>query len=172
MPRLRSRQPRDRWKYRKLVRAPRCLDFEVRRFSLSLLSSMLTWYLVLCADELNNLQDLHLWRAIQLSTEMVEFVYDSKYRVTIPCRRYSPIPEALNVVPFGDQSQANDDFPLVTELMYRIARRKAIQNHDNKLTLRMVRRIINCTSFQGSNCIRLFNAWRISGLHMHSCAGS
>lgn len=70
---------------------------------------------------------------------MVEFVYDSKYRVTIPCRRFLPVPEALGVVPFGDQSQANNDFPLVTELMYRIARRRAIQIQDNKLTLRTVR---------------------------------
>ena len=69
---------------------------------------------------------------------MVEFVYDSKYRVTMPCHRYSPIPEALDVVPFGDQSHASDNFPLVTELMYRIARRRAIQNSDKKLTLRMV----------------------------------
>lgn len=69
---------------------------------------------------------------------MVEFVYDSKHRVTIPCRRNSPIPEALDIVPFGDQSPASDDFPLVTELMYRVARRRATQTHDNKLTLRMV----------------------------------
>ncbi|KAF8499454.1 Spc7 kinetochore protein-domain-containing protein [Gautieria morchelliformis] len=88
-------------------------------------------------DELNNLQDLHLWRAVQLSAEMVEFVYDSKYRVSIPCRRYSPIPETLDIVPFEDQSHISDDFPLVTELMYRIARRRAIQSHD-KLTLRMI----------------------------------
>lgn len=83
---------------------------------------------------------------------MVEMVYDSKYKVIIPCRRYSPIPEALDVLPLGDQSHANDDdFPLVTELMYRLARRQAVQNHDSKLTLRMVRWIINYLLSQESH---------------------
>ncbi|KAF8592058.1 hypothetical protein K439DRAFT_1537791 [Ramaria rubella] len=86
-------------------------------------------------DELGTLQDLHLWRATQLSSEIVEFIYDSKYRITIPCRRFSPIPDALNIVPFGSTS---DDFPLVTEIMYRIARHRTIQDHNNKLTLRTI----------------------------------
>ena len=65
-------------------------------------------------------------------------MYDAKYRVVIPCRRFTPLPEALDVVPFGDPARV-DEFPLVTKIMYRMARRRAVQGHDNKLTLRMVR---------------------------------
>lgn len=88
-------------------------------------------------DELRSLQDMHLWRPTQISNDLVEFIYDSRYRVIIPCHRFSPITDRLDIVPLIDDSTRADEFPVLTEFMYTLARRHTLQT-DEKITLRVV----------------------------------
>ncbi|KIJ45653.1 hypothetical protein M422DRAFT_166538 [Sphaerobolus stellatus SS14] len=77
-------------------------------------------------DELDTLQDIHLWKATQLDQDLVEFIYDSKYKVTIPCRRSSPISEKLEITPCQSESSQDDEFPVLTGYMYKLAKQYAI----------------------------------------------
>lgn len=86
-------------------------------------------------EELQCLQGLHLWKIVNMDLSSVELLYDSKYQVIIPCRRFTPVPEGLQVSPIVNTKQ--DDFPLVGQLMVALASRYAVQS-EAKATLRSV----------------------------------
>ncbi|KAH8086664.1 Spc7 kinetochore protein-domain-containing protein [Cristinia sonorae] len=47
--------------------------------------------------ELEALQDLHLWRCIRLTSDVVDFVYATRYQVKIPCSHFTPIPSRIEI---------------------------------------------------------------------------
>ena len=89
-------------------------------------------------DELEALEDLHLWHLAKLSPDLVEFIYGSKYRVEIPCSGYVPICSQIKVVK-TEQSKLKerDSFPAFTELIIRTAR-SLVTDAQEKLTLKQV----------------------------------
>ncbi|TCD62040.1 hypothetical protein EIP91_007535 [Steccherinum ochraceum] len=69
-------------------------------------------------DELEALEDLHMWRCAKLSADSVELVYASRYEVTIPCDDFKPIPSRVNVQKVkGFQLKERSTFPQLMQLM-------------------------------------------------------
>ncbi|CDO75877.1 hypothetical protein BN946_scf184672.g10 [Trametes cinnabarina] len=89
-------------------------------------------------DELEALQDLHLWQPLKHTADLVDFVYASKYHVSLPCRKYKPI---LGQTTITRTKQAKlkerDAFPHFTDLIVRTAR-TLIADSDEKLELKQV----------------------------------
>ncbi|KAF9821806.1 hypothetical protein IEO21_00236 [Rhodonia placenta] len=68
-------------------------------------------------DELEALQDLHLWRTTKLSADVVEFIYASRYQVTIPCIMHKPIANKVSISRARDsRTRERDTFPRFTDL--------------------------------------------------------
>ncbi|GJJ09533.1 hypothetical protein Clacol_003756 [Clathrus columnatus] len=86
-------------------------------------------------DELQCLQDLHLWRIINMNPSTLELVYDSKYKVTIPCHHFIPVPDGLQISPV--EGAEEDDFPLLSQFMLGLASRYAVRS-ETKATLRSI----------------------------------
>jgi len=49
------------------------------------------------ADELETLESLHLWRAVKVHPDWLEFIYASMYRVSIPCVKFKPVVHELDI---------------------------------------------------------------------------
>lgn len=86
-------------------------------------------------EELQCLQAFHLWRITSVDPSSIELLYDSKYKVTMPCRRFTPLPGDLQISPIVYPEE--EDFPLLGQLMVIFAKRHAIQS-ETKATLRSV----------------------------------
>ena len=90
-------------------------------------------------DELEALQELHLWRPIKQTADLVEFVYGSKYQVSLPCRRYKPLLAQATVTRTKQSKlKERDAFPQVTELIVRTAQ-SLIAECNEKLEIKQVR---------------------------------
>jgi hypothetical protein len=96
----------------------------------------------LLADELETLENLHLWRAVRVHPDMLEFVYASTYRVSIPCVKFRPVVEELEVRRMANViTKFKDAFPPLTDLMLRMAKQIIVRDK-NKSCIRTV----NCLS--------------------------
>ncbi|EIW64941.1 uncharacterized protein TRAVEDRAFT_68623 [Trametes versicolor FP-101664 SS1] len=73
-------------------------------------------------DELEALQDLHLWRAVKHTPDLVEFLYASKYHVTLPCRNFKPVLSQATIVRTKQSRlKERDAFPQFTDLVVKTA---------------------------------------------------
>ncbi|KAH9891025.1 Spc7 kinetochore protein-domain-containing protein [Cubamyces lactineus] len=89
-------------------------------------------------DELEALQELHLWRPTKQTADLVEFVYGSKYHVSLPCRRYKPILAQATVTRTKQSKlKERDAFPQFTELVVRTAQ-SLIAECSEKLEIKQV----------------------------------
>ncbi|THH27079.1 hypothetical protein EUX98_g7108 [Antrodiella citrinella] len=69
-------------------------------------------------DELEALQDLHLWRVTKLTASVMELLYASRYQVLIPCVQFKPVPARVEVRKTkASQLKERDPFPQLTQLM-------------------------------------------------------
>ncbi|KAI0651524.1 Spc7 kinetochore protein-domain-containing protein [Trametes meyenii] len=74
-------------------------------------------------DELDALQDLHLWRTAKHTADLVEFVYAAKYHVSLPCKDYKPVLGQATIVRTKQAKlKERDAFPQFTDLAVRTAR--------------------------------------------------
>ncbi|EAU93226.1 hypothetical protein CC1G_10294 [Coprinopsis cinerea okayama7 len=92
-------------------------------------------------DELDALEDLHLTRIIKVNAQVFEFIYDSTYRVSIPCTNFVPIVSKVNIMRLEHtRTTFKDDFPKLTNLFVACA--AAILDEERDLTVRhIVRRL-------------------------------
>ncbi|KAI0374510.1 hypothetical protein BV20DRAFT_1033319 [Pilatotrama ljubarskyi] len=89
-------------------------------------------------DELEALQDLHLWRPVKHTRDLVEFIYASKYHVSLPCRNYKPILSQATVIRNKQAKlKERDAFPQFTDLVVRTAR-SLIVDADEQLDIKQV----------------------------------
>ncbi|KAI8995444.1 Spc7 kinetochore protein-domain-containing protein [Trametes punicea] len=89
-------------------------------------------------DELEALHDLHLWRPVKHTADLIEFIYASKYHVSLPCRNYKPIlAQATIVRTKHSKLKERDAFPQFTDLMLKTAR-NLIGECDEKLEIKQV----------------------------------
>ncbi|KAI0344137.1 hypothetical protein BDW22DRAFT_1483249 [Trametopsis cervina] len=73
-------------------------------------------------NELEALEDLHLWRAVKLGSDLKEFLYSSRFRVLIPCVSHKPDVSRLTVERTkASRMKERDEFPELTELMLQCA---------------------------------------------------
>ncbi|KAH9853039.1 Spc7 kinetochore protein-domain-containing protein [Lenzites betulinus] len=89
-------------------------------------------------DELEALQDLHLWRAVTHTSVLVELTYASKYQVSLPCKNYKPI-LAQATISRTKQSKLKerDAFPQFTDLVVKTAT-SLVKQSDEKLDIKQV----------------------------------
>lgn len=82
------------------------------------------------ADELESLEDLHLWRSVKIQPDLLEFIYASTYRVSIPCVKFKPTVEQLDIRRLDDvKTRVKDAFPQLTDLMLRMAKQRVVHEH-------------------------------------------
>ncbi|OJT06038.1 Kinetochore protein spc7 [Trametes pubescens] len=73
-------------------------------------------------DELEALQDLHLWRAVKHTSDLVEFLYASKYHVSLPCRNFKPVLSQATIMRTKQSRlKERDAFPQFTDLVVKTA---------------------------------------------------
>ncbi|KAF7792468.1 hypothetical protein EIP86_003507 [Pleurotus ostreatoroseus] len=93
-------------------------------------------------DELEALQDLHLWRSLKLQSSLIEFEYASRFLVSIPCVKYKPVAAKLTITRTkGSKLKERDSFPELTRLMMD-GGRHSIASPSNELDLRKVYNLI------------------------------
>jgi kinetochore protein Spc7/SPC105 len=75
-------------------------------------------------DELETLEDLHMFRATKISADLFEYVYASQLQVSIPCKSFVPIVRHVNVMRL-DKARAKfkDDFPRLSDFFLDMAKR-------------------------------------------------
>ncbi|OBZ79248.1 Kinetochore protein spc7 [Grifola frondosa] len=102
-------------------------------------------------DELEALQELHLWRATKITADLVQFVYDSRYQVSIPCTYYCPIPSQVTACKLkAARMKERDPFPQFTNLVLRTAQ-ELIVAHEH-IT---IKKIVECLGDFWSSCAQL-----------------
>ncbi|OCH88589.1 hypothetical protein OBBRIDRAFT_836452 [Obba rivulosa] len=86
-------------------------------------------------DELEALQELHLWRVTRMTVNVFECVYASRYQVSIPCANYRPIPAKISVSRIKDvQTKEREVFPAFTNLMLQTAQHIVGEASDAEIT--------------------------------------
>ncbi|KAI0726175.1 Spc7 kinetochore protein-domain-containing protein [Fomitopsis betulina] len=89
-------------------------------------------------DELEALQDLHLWRATKISPTMIQFIYASRYEVSIPCMMHEPILADVTISKVKDlRLKERDHFPSFTTLALQAAQQMMIES-DGPLNIRQI----------------------------------
>ncbi|KAH9949433.1 Spc7 kinetochore protein-domain-containing protein [Amylocystis lapponica] len=102
-------------------------------------------------DELEALQDLHLWRATKVTAELIEFVYASRYQVSMPCIKHKPILAKVNVGRAPDaRTKERDAFPRFTDTILQTARQLVAGMSESN-----VRKIIEHLGDFWSSCAQL-----------------
>ena len=68
-------------------------------------------------DELEALQDMHMWRLTKIESAYAELVYTSRYQVCIPCKNFRPLLDDVTISPAKDlRAKERDAFPQLTAL--------------------------------------------------------
>lgn len=74
-------------------------------------------------DELEALEALHQWRATKINPRLMEFIYASRFLISIPCKDNRPDVSRLAVSSTPESKLQRDAFPALTELMIANAQR-------------------------------------------------
>jgi hypothetical protein len=115
---------------RRIVRALRSLDSKVG-FQL-LLNDVIDVMFFPLTDELETLENLHLWRTVKVHPDWLEFIYASMYRVSIPCVKFKPVVHELDIRRLDHvTTKFKDVFPQLSDLMLRMAKQVIIRDGDN-----------------------------------------
>jgi kinetochore protein Spc7/SPC105 len=82
-------------------------------------------------DELETLENIHLWHAVKVHPDQLEFIYASIYRVSIPCVKFRPAVEKLDIRRIDKVAlKFKDAFPQLSDFMLRMAK-QIIQDGSN-----------------------------------------
>jgi len=93
-------------------------------------------------DELETLENLHLWRAVKVHPDLLEFVYASTYQVSIPCIKFKTLVERLDVRRLDNVTmKLKDAFPQLSDLMLRMARQIIICDTGSTNIRKVVQRL-------------------------------
>ncbi|KAJ6519385.1 Spc7 kinetochore protein-domain-containing protein [Mycena sanguinolenta] len=97
-------------------------------------------------EELNGLQDLHMFRATKVLPELFEYEYAFQFLVSIPCHNFAPIGSKLEISRLQSSRRLPDDFPVLSRYFLDNAAR---QIPDGKVT---TRQIVECLADYWSAC--------------------
>ncbi|KAJ3567148.1 hypothetical protein NP233_g6546 [Leucocoprinus birnbaumii] len=102
-------------------------------------------------DELETLEDLHRFHIKKVSENMLEYIYASHFRVTIPCNNYLPIASRVDISRIdGPGLRTKDDFPKLSQLLLQAA--KVLIHHTQPISCK---EIIQYLSDYWSSCSQL-----------------
>lgn len=78
---------------------------------------------------MESFQNLHLWHAVKIQSDLLELIYASTYRVSIPCMKFVPDVESVEIQRLEKVStKVKDAFPGLTDLMVRMAKQALLQD--------------------------------------------
>ncbi|KAJ6626901.1 Spc7 kinetochore protein-domain-containing protein [Mycena sp. CBHHK59/15] len=106
-------------------------------------------------EELNNLQDLHMFRATKILPDLFEYVYASQFRVSIPCRNFVPIVDKVDISRLETSRRLPDDFPTLSKFFLENATRQ-IANERQVSTRQIVESLSDYWSACGQVRMQLF----------------
>ncbi|KAJ7462823.1 Spc7 kinetochore protein-domain-containing protein [Mycena galericulata] len=75
-------------------------------------------------EELNSLQDLHMFRTTTLLPELFEYEYASQFLISIPCRNFMPINAKVEISRLQASRGLPDDFPVLSKFFLEHAGRQ------------------------------------------------
>ncbi|KAH7915151.1 Spc7 kinetochore protein-domain-containing protein [Hygrophoropsis aurantiaca] len=109
-------------------------------------------------EELEALQNLHMWQATKVHPDRFEFIYASSYCVSIPCVKFRPILEEVEVKRVEKaKTKYKDAFPVLNALMLLTAKR-LISTTSNKPS---VREIVEKLGDYWSSCAQLLSQLKL-----------
>ncbi|GLB36475.1 putative spc7 kinetochore protein [Lyophyllum shimeji] len=102
-------------------------------------------------EELESLEDLHMFRVTRVDAEMFEYVYASLFLVSIPCKNFVPIVKRVDVTRVHKtRSKAKDNFPRLSDFLLLMAKEQVVRGEN-----RTTRQIIHRLSDYWSSCAQL-----------------
>ena len=94
------------------------------------------------ADELASLEELHLWHTSTVHADLFEFVYASRFHVRIPCTKFKPLKDQIQISKTKEMlTKLKDQFPRFTDLTITAAQQRLASSPSN-LGIRQVNRFI------------------------------
>ncbi|TFY67740.1 hypothetical protein EVJ58_g1422 [Rhodofomes roseus] len=89
-------------------------------------------------DELEALQDLHLWRTTKITSDLIQLVYASRFQVSIPCMKYRPTLSGVAVTRAKNfHVRERDPFPRFTSLALQASQQMLTEN-EGRLSVRQI----------------------------------
>jgi kinetochore protein Spc7/SPC105 len=83
------------------------------------------------AEELEALEDLHMFRTTKVNPDLFEYVYASQLRVSIPCRKFIPIVARVEVTKLEKaRSRFKDGFPRLSDFLLDMAKQQVVHKKD------------------------------------------
>lgn len=77
-------------------------------------------------DELEAMQSLHSWRMTKVQQSLLELVYENRFRVRVPCKKYTPITSDIKISRIEEQpTKVFDLFPPYSEIVLRMSQQYA-----------------------------------------------
>jgi len=77
--------------------------------------------------ELEALEDLHMFRATKVNSDLFEYVYASQLRVSIPCRNFVPVAAHMEVTRLEKaRSRFKDDLPRLSDFLLDMAKQQIV----------------------------------------------
>ncbi|KIK70415.1 hypothetical protein GYMLUDRAFT_65648 [Collybiopsis luxurians FD-317 M1] len=74
-------------------------------------------------NELEALEDIHMFHVIKARSNVFEYVYASEYHVVIPCRNYSPLTSQIDIVSLPEmRARFKDDLPSLSSFLLNAAK--------------------------------------------------
>ncbi|KAF9015040.1 Spc7 kinetochore protein-domain-containing protein [Cyathus striatus] len=102
-------------------------------------------------DELEYLEDLHMFRVVKVSVDVFEYIYASQFRVSVPCRDFIPLLKKMDITRLDKaRSKFKDDFPIFSDVALNGG--KQLFNNGHNIT---VRKIIHRLSDYWSSCAQV-----------------
>lgn len=85
-------------------------------------------YLVRNLAELELIEWLNGWKAVKMQPNLLELLYDSRFRVIIPQQHYKPVPAKITVEldTHAPPARKHEWFPGMEPLFLRTAKQRAI----------------------------------------------
>ncbi|KAF8641136.1 hypothetical protein AX17_000778 [Amanita inopinata Kibby_2008] len=102
-------------------------------------------------DELEALEDLHMFHATRVGPDLFRYIYASQFEVTIPCHNHIPIVTQVDVTRLeGLRMRYKDEFPELSDFFLSMAKQQIAEGED--LT---VRQIVHRLGDYWSSCTQL-----------------
>ncbi|KAL0950761.1 hypothetical protein HGRIS_007529 [Hohenbuehelia grisea] len=102
-------------------------------------------------DELEALEDLHMFRAVKVAPDSFDYVYASRFSVSIPCQNYQPIPGKVYITKLDNMRyKYKDDYPQLADFFLQVAAARI-----NQMSTRTVRQIVRALANHWNACLSL-----------------
>ncbi|THU91653.1 hypothetical protein K435DRAFT_727026 [Dendrothele bispora CBS 962.96] len=106
-------------------------------------------------EELETLEDLHMFHASKVDANMFEYVYAWTYRVSIPCKKYLPLVEKIDIVSLPEmRTKHKEEFPKLKDFLLSAAKHM-IRNSGELTTRQIVHKLADYWSSCSQLCTQI-----------------